>query len=221
MRIFFLLIRREIQLSLKYNTDSLGTILFFILTASLFPLALGPEPQLLRQIAPGILWVCILLAALLPIERLFNHEYEDGSLEQLLLMGLSPYGVALAKMIGHWLTTGLPLLIASIPLALMFNFPYHAIPLFIFSLTIGTACLSLLGGMATCIALGARRNAFLLPLLTFPLLTPILIFGAMVTDAQLHQLNFMPHLQLLGACFALTLPLCPFVAGAGLKLAAE
>ncbi|CAI3939416.1 ABC-type transport system involved in cytochrome c biogenesis [Commensalibacter communis] len=221
MRIFLFFIRREIQLSLKYGTDSLGTILFFILIASLFPLALGPEPQLLRQIAPGILWVCVLLAALLPIERLFNHEYEDGSLEQLLLLGLPPYGVAFAKIVGHWLTTGMPLLIASVPLALMFNFPYHAIPLFLFSLMIGTGCLSLLGGMATCIALGARRSAFLLPLLTFPLLTPIIIFGAMITDAQLHALNFMPHLQLLGACFALALPLCPFVAGAGLKLAVE
>ncbi|MDI2091101.1 heme exporter protein CcmB [Commensalibacter oyaizuii] len=221
MSIFFHLIGRELRLSLRYGTDSLGTILFFVLTASLFPLALGPEPQLLQQIAPGILWVCSLLSALLPLERQFNHEYEDGSLDQLLLLGIPAFGIALAKITGHWLTTGLPLLFSSVPLALMFNFPYHAIPIFTASLFIGTACLSLIGGMTTCISLGARRNAFLLPLLTFPLLTPILIFGTMITDAQLHNLDFVPHFELLGACFAIALPLCPLVAGVGLTLAAE
>lgn len=221
MSICLQLIRRELLLSIRYSTDTIGAILFFVLTTSLFPLALGPAPYLLEQIAPGILWVCILLAALLPLERLFNSDYEDGSLDQLFLLGIAPAVIALAKIIGHWLTTGLPLLIVSIPIALMFNFPYGALPFLLLSLLIGTCCLSLLGGMATCISLGARRNAFLLPLLTFPLLTPVLIFGAMITDAQLHQLNFMPHLQLLGACFALALPLCPLVAGAGLKLALE
>lgn len=216
-----LLLQRELYLSIRHISDSLGAILFFVLTASLFPLALGPEPQRLQQIAPGILWVCILLASLLPMERIFNQDYEDGSLDQLFLLGTSPALLALTKMIAHWLSTSVPLLCATIPITLLYNLPFSILPIFIASLFIGSACQSLIGGMTYCITLGTRRNGFLLPLLTFPLLTPILIFGTMITDASLHHLTFLPHLQLLGACFAIALPFCPIAAGAGLRLAVE
>lgn len=217
----YCLLQRELRLSIRHASDTLGSILFFLLTASLFPLALGPDPQHLQQIAPGILWVCILLAALLPMERIFNQDYEDGSLEQLFLLNASPAMLALTKIIAHWLSTGLPLLGASIPLTFLYDLPVSLLPVFITGLLLGTACQSLISGMVSCIALGARKNAFLLPLLTFPLLTPVLIFGTMMTDARLHHLNFIPHLQLLGACFAIALPFCPLAAGTGLKLAIE
>lgn len=218
---FFLLLQREILLSFRHASDTIGAILFFILTATLFPLALGPEPQRLQQIAPAILWVCTLLAALLPMERIFNQDYEDGSLPQLFLLGIPPSLLAFSKITSHWLCTGIPLLCASIPLTFLYNLPLSVLPVFILSLSLGTACQSLIGGMTNCIALGAKRNAFLLPLLTFPLLTPVLIFGTMLVDAKLHNLTFLPNLELLGACFAMALPFCPLAAGAGLRLAME
>lgn len=218
---FIILLQREIRLAIRYASDTFGAILFFILTATLFPLALGPEPQRLQQMAPGILWVCILLAALLPMERIFHQDYEDGSLDQLFLLGISPVLLAFSKISAHWLTTCIPLLCTTIPITILYNLPLSTLPIFILSLLLGTACQSLISGMASCITLGARRNGFLLPLLAFPLLTPILIFGTMIMDAKLHHLAYLPHLQLLGACFAIALPFCPVAAGAGLKLAVE
>ncbi|PXZ00191.1 heme exporter protein CcmB [Commensalibacter melissae] len=218
---FILLLQREILLSFRHASDTVGTILFFILTATLFPLALGPEPQKLQQIAPAILWVCALLAALLPMERIYQQDYEDGSLDQFFLLGISPSTLAFTKMTGHWLCTGIPLLCASIPLTILYNLPISILPIFIISLSLGTACQSLVGGMTNSIALGAKKNSFLLPLLTFPLLTPVLIFGTMLIDAKLNNLAFLPNLQLLGACFAIALPFCPLAAGAGLRLAIE
>ncbi len=218
---FFLLLQREILLSFRHASDTLGALLFFILTSTLFPLALGPEPQKLQQIAPAVLWVCTLLAALLPMERIFDQDYEDGSLEQLFLLGIPPSLLAFTKIISHWLCTSIPLLCVSIPLTLLYNLPISILPIFILSLSLGTACQSLIGGMANSIALGAKQNVFLLPLLTFPLLTPVLIFGTMLIDAKLHNLAFLPHLQLLGACFTIALPFCPLAAGIGLKLAIE
>ncbi|CAK7191939.1 Heme exporter protein B [Commensalibacter sp. Nvir] len=221
MMSFISLLYRELKLSYHHHFDTIGSLLSYVLIVSLFPLALGPEPKFLQQIAPGILWVCSLLSAILPLERLFNQDYEDGSLDQLLLLNFSTYEIALAKMISHWLTTGFPLVMVSIPLVLMYTLKFTFIPLLMLSLLIGTACLSLLGGMASCIALGARKNSFLLPLLIFPLVTPVLIFGTLITNAQLHNLNPLPHLELLSACFILSLPLCPLVAAAGLKLAMD
>lgn len=221
MTAFLYLLQREIRLSLRYATDSLGSILFFLLTVSLFPLALGPNPNQLQQIAPAILWVCALLAALLPMERIFQQDYEDGSLDQLLLLDVSPANIAFAKMTGHWVTTGIPLLCISIPLIFVFNLPSSILPITLISLFLGTGSLSLIGGMASCIAMGARRSTFLLPLLTFPLLTPVLIFGTMGMDSYLHHLNFLPHFQLLAACFILAFCFCPLAGGAGIRLAVE
>ncbi len=221
MLTFFYLIQREMRLAIRFGTDTLGAILFFVLTTALFPLALNPSPQFLQQIAPGVLWVCALLSALLPLDRVFNSELEDGSLEQLLLLGSSAYNIAFAKIVGHWLITGLPLLIAAFPVAIMFDLPLNTLPVFLFCLGIGTATLSLLGGMVASITLGTRRSAILLPLLILPLLTPILIFGTMAIEMRLNDTDFWPHLELLTAAFSAALPICPLIAGLGLKLAVE
>ncbi|WP_222548052.1 heme exporter protein CcmB [Asaia lannensis] len=219
MRSFFALVGRDIRLALRHGADTLAVLLFFVLCASLFPLALGPSPSLLHRMAPGILWVCALLASILPLDRLFGAELEDGSLDHLLLLGLSPAWVALAKILSHWLTTGLPLLIAVIPLTLMLGgTTQDIVPLFA-ALALGTPLLSLLGGMAAGLVLGARRGGILLPLLVLPMATPVLIFGAAAADAAANGQSYGLELDMLGAFLALALPLCPLAAASGLRAA--
>ena len=215
--LFCALVARDLRLALRHGADTLGAVLFFILTGTLFPLALGPSPDLLRHMAPGIIWVCALLAALLPLDRLFGAELEDGSLDQLLLLGLPPSMVALAKITAHWLTTGVPLLVAAVPLAIMLGLPTSTLPILLAGLLLGSMVLSLIGGMGASIVLGARRGGVLLPLLVLPLITPALIFGAAAIDAARTGLPWAPDLELLGAFLAAAVPLCPLAAGAGLR----
>ncbi|MFT8891742.1 MAG: heme exporter protein CcmB [Acetobacter papayae] len=219
--LFWHIVMRDLRLALRHGADTLGAVLFFIVTATLFPLSLGPSPELLRRMAPGIIWVCALLASLLPLDRLFGAELEDGSLDQLMLLGLPPAFVALAKMTAHWLTTGLPLLLAAGPLATMLGLPGAALPVLLGGLLLGSLVLSLMGGMGASIVLGARRGGVLLPLLTLPLITPALIFGAAAIDAAATGLPWKPDLELLGAFVAAALPFCPLAAGAGLRAATE
>jgi heme exporter protein B len=218
---FLALLGRELRLSLRHGSDSLAALLFFILTAALFPLAIGPAPETLGRIAPGIVWVCALLAALLPLDRLFGADHEDGSLDLLLLSGLPASGIAAAKAIGHWLVTGLPLLLAAGPLAMMLRMPEEAIPALLAGLLLGTAILSLLGTLGAAIVLGARRGGVLLPLLVLPLAAPVLIFGVAAADAASGGLTPRPDLLLLAACLAAAVPLCPLAAGAALRAAVE
>lgn len=215
------LLARELRLSLRHGSDSLAALMFFLLAGSLFPLAIGPAPETLGRIAPGIVWVCALLAALLPLDRLFGADLEDGSLDLLLLSGQPPALVALGKAIAHWLTTGLPLLLAAGPLAVMLRMPEEAIPALLAGLLPGTAVLSLLGTTGAAMVLGARRGGVLLPLLVLPLAAPVLIFGVGAADAAAVGLAARPHLLLLCAVFAAALPLCPLAAGAALRGAAE
>lgn len=147
-RLFWGIVMRDLRLALRHGADTLGAVLFFVVTATLFPLALGPSPELLRHMAPGIIWVCALLAALLPLDRLFGAELEDGSLDQLLLLGLPPALVALAKITAHWLTTGVPLLLAAVPLAVMLGLPSSALPVLLGGLFLGLSCSRLSGGWA-------------------------------------------------------------------------
>jgi heme exporter protein B len=199
----------------------LATLLFFLVAAALFPLAIGPAPETLGRIAPGVIWVCALLAALLPLDRLFGADYEDGSLDLLLLSGLPAGVIAGAKAASHWVVTGLPLLLAAAPLAVMLRLPEDAIPALLAGLLPGTLLLSLLGSTAAAIVLGARRGGVLLPLLVLPLATPVLIFGVAAADAASGGMSPRPHLLLLAAMLAAALPLCPLAAGAGLRGAAE
>jgi heme exporter protein B len=218
---FVALLARELKLSLRHGADTLAALLFFLLAVALFPLAVGPAPETLGRLAPGIIWVCALLAALLPLDRLFGAELDDGSLDLLLLCGLPPAAVAGAKSCGHWLVTGLPLLLAAGPLAVMLHMPAEAIPTLLAGLLPGTMVLSLLGGAGAAIVLGARRGGVLLPLLVLPLAAPVLIFGVGAADAATAGLSPRPHLLLLTALLAAALPLCPLAAGAALRSAVE
>ncbi len=212
---------RELRLSLRHGADTMAALLFFVVAASLFPLAIGPAPETLGRLAPGIIWVCALLAALLPLDRLFGADLEDGSLDQLLLSGIPPSLIALAKAVAHWLVTGLPLLVAAVPLSVMLRLPEDAIPALLAGLLPGTLLLSLLGTTGAAIVLGARRGGVLLPLLVLPLAAPVLIFGGAAADAASVGLPVRPHLLLLAAMLAAALPLCPLAAGAALRGAAE
>jgi heme exporter protein B len=215
------ILTRELRLSLRHGADTLAVLLFFVLAAGLFPLAVGPEPILLGRLAPGTIWICALLATLLPLDRLFGADFEDGSLDQLLLSGLPPSLMALAKAAAHWLTTGLPLLIVAGPVAIMLRMPPDNLMPLLLSLLPGTLTLSLLGTTGAALVIGARRGGVLLPLLVLPLATPVLIFGAAAAGAALTGLSPRPELLLLTALFVLALPLCPIAAGAAARAAVE
>ena len=221
MKGFLAIVGRDLRLSLRHGSDTLATVLFFVLAAALFPLAIGPAPETLGRLAPGIVWVCALLAALLPLDRLFGADLEDGSLDLLLLGGEPAAVVALAKMASHWLITGLPLLLAAAPVALMLRMDPDAIPTLLIGLLPGTGLLSLFGGTGAALVLGARRGGVLLPLLVLPLAAPILIFGTAATDAAASGQSPDAALLLLSALFAAALPLCPLAAGAALRSAVE
>ena len=215
------LLARETRLSFRHGADSLAVLLFFLLAASLFPLGIGPDPALLGRIAPGAIWIAALLAALLPLDRLFGADYEDGSLDQLLLQGLPPALLALIKALAHWLFAGLPLVIVAMPVAVMLNLPPSGLLPLEAGLVLGSITLSLLGTTGAALVIGARRGGVLLPLIVLPLATPVLIFGTAAAGASQTGLAERPALLLLGAFLCLAAILCPWAAGAAAKAAAE
>ena len=221
MTAFLALIGRDLRLSFRQGGDSAMVIAFFLLATMLFPLGIGPEPALLERIAPGLAWVAALLAAMLSLERMFLADYEDGGLELIALAPLPLEAAALAKAVAHWLTTGLPLTLVAPILAVLLNLNADArMPLFL-ALLIGTPCLSLIGTLGAALVLGARRGGVLLPLLVLPLATPVLIFGAGAVELARIGADFSSQLLLLGAIFAIALPLAPIAAAAALRQALE
>ena len=214
---FSAVLLREVRLALRHPGDALAAVLFFVLVCALFPFGIGPEPQALARLAPGALLAAALLAALLPLDRLFGAEAEDGSLDQLLLSGLAPSALAAAKALGHWMVTGLPLLAATPVAAALLNLPPEAWGTAMAALGLATAILSLFGTAGAALTLGARRGGVLLPLLVLPLSIPSMIFGAAAIEAAAADLPARPYLLLLGALLALAAPLAPLAAGAALR----
>lgn len=211
------LLRREWRLAARHPGDTLAAMLFFLLVCALFPFGVGPAPETLARLAPGALLASALLAALLPLDRQFAAEAEDGSLDQLLLSGLSGMQVALVKALAHWLTTGGPLLLASPVACAMLNLPTPAWAAAALVLGLATLFLSLLGTAGAALTLGARRGSVLLPLLVLPLAIPAMIFGAAAIEAAASGVAARPFLLLLGALVAAALPLAPLAAGAALR----
>ena len=218
MTAWLALLRRELRLALRHPADTLAAVMFFVLVAALFPFGIGPAPEALARLAPGALLAAALLAALLPLDRLFGADAEDGTLDQLLLSGIGPAAVALAKAAAHWLTTGLPLLLATPITAAMLNLPTGAWMAAMAALGLATGFLSLLGTTGAALTLGARRGGVLLPLLVLPLAIPAVIFGAAGIEAAAAGLSAQPYLLLLGALLAAALPLAPLAAGAALRV---
>ncbi|UFN50401.1 heme exporter protein CcmB [Roseomonas sp. OT10] len=215
--IWLAVLARELRLALRHPGDILAAVLFFLVVCALFPFGVGPSPEALARLAPGALMASGLLAALLPLDRMFGAEAEDGSLDLLRLSGLPPAGIALAKAVGHWLVTGLPL-VAATPLAgAMLNLSPEAWPAACAALALAGAALSLLGTMGAALTLGARRGGALLPVLVLPLAVPVAIFAAAAIEAAAGGLSPRPYLLLLGALVAAMLPLAPLAAGAALR----
>jgi len=215
------ILRHDLALSWRRRGNLVGGVVFYVIAASLFPLAIGPDPQQLRMLAPGILWVAALLASMLSLSRLFAQEYADGSLDQLLL---SPHPLALivlTKIAAHWLASGLPLLLLTPILAQQYSLPLHATLLLTATQLIGTPAIALIGAVGAALTLGVRNGAALLCILVLPLCVPVLVFGAGAGSAADAGLDVMPHLSLLGACLALSLFVCPLATAAGLRIAVE
>jgi heme exporter protein B len=221
MSVFWGLLRRDLALARRNAGDTLAAVAFFLLAVGLFPFGVGPAPELLARIAPGVVWVAALLAALLPLDRLLGADYEDGTLDQAMLSGLGPEMVAAAKAAAHWLSTGVPLLLAAPAAAIMLNLPLEGLPVLVAALALGSLILSLLGTAGAALTLGARRGGVLLPLLVLPLAIPALIFGVAAVEAGAQDMPVRPHLAQLAAMAAAALPLAPLAAGAALRAAVE
>jgi len=221
MKRLFTVIQRDLRLALRQGSDSLMVVGFFVLTVTLFPFGLGPESNLLERTAAGILWVTALLASMLSLDRLFQGDYEDGSLELLTLTPTALEILVIGKIAAHWLTTALPMLLAAPVLALLLHLNEDAFPALMVTLLLGTPTLSLIGAMGAALVLGARRGGVLVSLLILPLYVPVLIFAVGAVDAAAQGLPVRGHLLILGGLLLAALPLAPLATVAALRQAVE
>ena len=221
MKIWWILVQRDLLMAWRRSSDIFSVVMFFVLAVVLFPLGVGPELDTLRKIAPGIIWVAALLAAMLSLDQLFQSDADDGSLDLLLLAPIPLETIVIAKCCAHWMVTGLPLILVAPILGILLNLPLSGFAVMIITLVISTPTISLLGSVGAALTIGARRGGVLVALLILPLLTPILIMSANAVDLALVGLNYTPLIALLGALFLICLVICPFVAAAALRLAAE
>ncbi|HET7307886.1 MAG TPA: heme exporter protein CcmB [Gammaproteobacteria bacterium] len=215
------LLRRDLTLAYRRRGEILTPLIFFVIVTALFPLALNPTPQLLSVIAPAVVWVAALLAGLLAQSALFGHDYEDGTLEQLVLSPQPLELLVLVRVLAHWLVTGLPLVILSPLMATMLAFPAHSMWALVSGLALGTPVLSMLGAIGSSVTVGLRRSGMLLPILVLPLCVPVLVFGARGAALAAEAAPITGPLYLLGALLALSLTLGPLAVAAGLRVSME
>ncbi len=221
MNAAFTLFRGDLRLQLRQGSDLIAPLAFFVLATLLIPLGVGPEPNMLARLAPGMIWVTALLATLLALDRLFQRDYEDGSLDLLTLSPLPLELAVLAKVAAHWVTTGLPLLVIAPVLGIMLRLDPASYVTLEISLLIGTPVLSLIGAFGAAVVLGARRGGALLAILVLPLYVPVLIFATSAIGAAGEGLSPRPHLLLLASFLAGGLAVVPFAAAAALRNALE
>ena len=214
-------IARDLRIALRRRADTLAALIFFVMVVSLFPLGVGPEPQLLRVMAPGVLWVAAILASMLSLARLFADDHSDGTLEQLLLSTHPLAWLVLGKTVAHWVGSGLPLVLLSPLLGLQFDLSASATGVLVMSLLLGTPILSLVGAMGAALTVGLRSSSVLLSLLVLPLTIPVLIFGAGAVEAHNAGLGVSGHFSLLGALLIVGLVACPWATAAALRISME
>jgi heme exporter protein B len=214
-------LRRDLALALRRKNEVLTSVFFFVVVASLFPLGIGPEMDTLRLIAPGILWVGALLASMLALGRMFAADYQDGSLEQMVLSSASLPGLVAVKILAHWLLSGLPLVLLAPVLALQFDLPSEAIGVLMITLLVGTPLLSLIGSVGAALTLGVRGADVLLSLLVLPLYIPTLVFGAGAVQAQTAGLGASAHLSILLAMLLVAALFTPWACAVALRIAIE
>lgn len=221
LHVFLCTVRRDLTVSLRRVQDALTPLVFFAIVVALFPLGVGPEPAVLAALAPGVLWVAALLAAMLSLPRLFANDYADGTLEQLLLAPHPLAVLVLAKVVAHWCLSGLPLVLLAPLLALQLQLPAPAMPALLASLALGTPVLSLLGAVGAGLTLGLRGGGVLVSLLVLPLYTPVLIFGAGSVTAAAAGLDTDAYRSILAAFMILALTFAPWAAAAALRVSLD
>lgn len=221
LSMFRWIVARDLTLAWRRRADVLSTLFFFVIVVSLFPLGIGPETNLLRLIAPGVVWVAALLASMLSLGRLFANDYQDGTLEQLLLTPQPLYLVVLGKVLALWLVSGVPLALLSPVLGIQFGLSRNTLLVLVVSLLLGTPVLALIGSIGAALTLGLRGGGLLLSILVLPLYIPVLIFGAGAVDASIVGLGGQGSLSLLGAVLVLSLVFAPWATSAALRISLE
>lgn len=215
---FMLIIKRDLTIAYRHRDDVLNPLLFFVIVVTLFPLGIGPEANTLSRIAPGIIWVAALLSTLLSLDRLFKSDYSDGSLEQMLLSPHPVFILVLAKIVAHWLLTGLPLIFIAPLLAVLLHLHESSYIALMLTLLIGTPILSLLGAIGVALTVGIKKGGVLLSLLVLPLYIPLLIFATSAIDTAAMNLPYSGLLAIIAAMFFGSLTLAPFAVSAALKV---
>jgi heme exporter protein B len=218
---FFAIVRRDLLLASRKRSEAANPVLFFILVVTLFPLGIGAQPKLLQAIAPGIIWVSALLATMLSLDSLFRSDFDDGSLEQLLLSPHPTSILVLAKVTAHWLTTGLPLIVIAPLLAIFLGMPNQCLSILLLTLALGTPVLSLIGAVGVALTVGLRRGGMILSLLVLPLYIPVLIFASNAVDMAGNGLPHGAQVNILISMLFLALVLTPWPTAAALKLSAN
>jgi len=216
-----LVIRRDLVLAARRRADVLTTLVFFVMVVSLFPLGVGPEPEMLRKMASGVVWVAALLASMLSLGRMFSADYQDGTLEQMLLAPQSLPVLVLGKILAHWMASGLPLVLMAPVLGLQFGLPAEQLGILMLGLVMGTPVLSMIGAVGAALTLGLRGGGVLVSLLVLPLCIPVLIFGAGAVEAAASGVTYSSHLSLLGAALVTALVLTPWVTAQALRISME
>ena len=221
LAMFRWIVRRDLTLAWRRRADVLSTLFFFVIVVSLFPLGIGPDMQLLRSIAPGVVWVAALLASMLSLNRVFQNDYQDGTLEQMLLTPQPLYLVVLGKVLAQWLVSELPLVLIAPFLGVQFDLAPNTLFVLSISLLIGTPVLSLIGSIGAALTLGLRGGGVLIALLILPLYVPALIFGAAAVDASIGGASPQGNVYLLGALLVLSLVFAPWATAAALRISLE
>jgi heme exporter protein B len=221
LRVYLQMIRRDLLLAARQKADVLNTLFFFVVVVTIVPLGIGPEPNLLRAIAPGVVWVAALLAAILSLPRLFANDHADGTLEQMLLSAEPLPLIVMGKTTAHWLTTGLPLTVIAIVFGAVFDIGFAETTVLVVSLVLGTPVLSLIGAVGAALTLGLRGGGVLTSLLVLPLFIPVLIFGAGAVGAVAAGVGYAAYLLLLGAFLLFAMVLTPWIVGLALRISVE
>jgi heme exporter protein B len=221
LTMFRWIVVRDLTLAWRRRADVLSTLFFFVIVVSLFPLGIGPETQLLRSIAPGVVWVAALLASMLSLSRVFENDYHDGTLEQMLLTPQPLFLVVLGKVLAQWLVSEVPLAVVAPLLGVQFDLEPRTLWILFISLLIGTPVLSLIGSIGAALTLGLRGGGVLIAVLILPLYVPVLIFGAGAVDASIVSGNIQANMLLLAAFFVLALVFAPWATSAALRISLE
>jgi len=216
-----LVVRRDLVLAMRRRADVLTTLIFFVMVVSLFPLGIGPEMEMLRKMAPGLVWVSALLASMLSLGRMFSADYLDGTLEQMMLAPQSLAIVVLSKILAHWIVSGFPLVIIAPVLGMQFDMSAQALWVLMITLLLGTPILSVIGAAGAALTLGLRGGGALVSLLVLPLCIPVLIFGAGAVESVVSGTNAGSNLALLGAILVMALAFMPWITAHALRISLE